>query len=37
VVNCSTGETAFSDTFAQQQAATAQLGAWLKANPGGCD
>jgi UPF0755 protein len=37
VVNCSTGETAFSDTFAKQQAATAQLGAWLKANPGGCD
>jgi UPF0755 protein len=37
VVNCSTGETAFSDTFAQQQAANAQLGAWLKANPGGCD
>jgi len=37
VVNCSTGETAFSDTFAQQQAATAQLGVWLKANPGGCD
>lgn len=37
VVNCSTGETAFSDTFAQHQAANAQLGAWLKANPGGCD
>jgi UPF0755 protein len=37
VVNCSTGETAFSDTFTQQQAANAQLGAWLKANPGGCD
>lgn len=37
VVNCSTGETAFSDTFAQQQAATAQLAAWLKANPGGCN
>ncbi|MES2094708.1 MAG: endolytic transglycosylase MltG [Actinomycetota bacterium] len=37
VVNCSTGETAFSDTFAQQQAATAKLDAWLKANPGGCD
>ena len=36
VVNCSTGETAFSDTFAQHQAAIAQLGAWLKANPGGC-
>ena len=37
VVNCSTGETAFSDTFAQHQAANAQLGAWLKANPGGCN
>ena len=37
VVNCSTGETAFSDTFVQHQAANAQLGAWLKANPGGCD
>lgn len=37
VVNCSTRETAFSVTFAQQQAATAQLGAWLKANPGGCN
>jgi UPF0755 protein len=37
VVNCSTGETAFSDTFAQHQAANTQLGAWLKANPGGCD
>lgn len=37
VVNCSTGETAFSDTFAEHQAANAQLGAWLKANPGGCD
>ena len=37
VVNCSTGETAFSDTFAQHQTANAQLGAWLKANPGGCD
>ncbi|MDQ1597997.1 MAG: hypothetical protein QOI70_1421 [Microbacteriaceae bacterium] len=37
VVNCSTGQTAFSDTFAQQQAATAQLAAWLKANPGGCN
>ena len=36
VVNCSTGETAFSDTFAQHQPANAQLGAWLKANPGGC-
>lgn len=37
VVNCSTGQTAFSDTFAEHQAANAQLGAWLKANPGGCD
>jgi len=37
VVNCSTGETVFSDTFAQHQAANAQLGVWLKANPGGCD
>ncbi|MCU1421599.1 MAG: mltG [Microbacteriaceae bacterium] len=37
VVNCSTGETAFSDTLAQQNAANAQLGAWLKAHPGGCD
>jgi UPF0755 protein len=37
VVNCSTGETAFSTTFAQHQAANAQLGAWLKANPGGCN
>ena len=37
VVNCSTRETAFSDTFAQQQAATAKLGAWLKENPGGCN
>lgn len=37
VVNCSTGETAFSDTFAQHEAAIAQLDAWLKANPGGCN
>jgi UPF0755 protein len=37
VVNCSTGETAFSATFAQHQAAISQLGAWLKANPGGCN
>lgn len=37
VVNCSTGETTFSDTFVQHQAANAQLGAWLKANPGGCN
>ncbi len=37
VVNCSTGETAFSDTLAQQNAANAQLGAWLKQHPGGCD
>lgn len=37
VVNCSTGETAFSNTIAQQNAANAQLGQWLKANPGGCD
>lgn len=37
VVNCSTGETAFSDTLAQQNAANAQLGQWLKANPGGCN
>ncbi len=37
VVNCSTGETVFSDTFAQHQAAIAKLGAWLKANPGGCN
>lgn len=37
VVNCSTGETAFSTTFAQHQAAVAQLGTWLKANPGGCN
>jgi UPF0755 protein len=37
VVNCKTGETAFSDTIAQQNAANAQLGQWLKANPGGCD
>ena len=37
VVNCSTGETAFSQTYAQQQAANQQLGAWMKANPGGCN
>ncbi len=37
VVNCKTGETAFSDTIAQQNAANAQLGQWLKANPGGCN
>jgi UPF0755 protein len=37
VVNCKTGETVFSDTIAQQNAANAQLGQWLKANPGGCD
>lgn len=37
VVNCSTGETVFSDTIAQQNAANAQLGQWLKQNPGGCD
>jgi len=37
VVNCSTGETAFSDTLAQHNAANAQLGKWLKANPGGCN
>ncbi len=37
VVNCKTGETAFSDTLAQQSAANAQLGQWLKANPGGCN
>jgi UPF0755 protein len=37
VVNCSTGETTFSTTFAEHQAAIAQLGAWLKANPGGCN
>jgi UPF0755 protein len=37
VVNCSTGETVFSDTLAEQNAANAQLGAWEKANPGGCD
>ncbi len=37
VVNCKTGETAFSDTLAQQNAANAQLGQWLKENPGGCD
>lgn len=36
VVNCSTGETAFSTTFAEQKTAISQLGAWLKANPGGC-
>ena len=36
VVNCSTGETAFSNTFAQHQSANAKLAAWLKANPGGC-
>lgn len=37
VVDCSTGETVFSDTLAQQNAANAQLGAWLKQHPGGCD
>ncbi|CAN5260257.1 endolytic transglycosylase MltG [soil metagenome] len=37
VVNCSTGETAFSDTFAQHEAAIGQLDDWLKANPGGCN
>jgi UPF0755 protein len=37
VVNCSTRETAFSTTFAEHQAAVAQLGAWLKQNPGGCN
>lgn len=37
VVNCSTGETVFSNTIAQQNAANAQLGQWLKANPGGCN
>jgi len=37
VVNCATGETAFSDTLAQHNAANAQLGQWLKANPGGCN
>ncbi len=37
VVNCKTGETVFSDTIAEQNAANAQLGQWLKANPGGCD
>jgi UPF0755 protein len=37
VVNCTTGETAFSTTFAEHQKANAQLGAWLKANPGGCN
>lgn len=37
VVNCSTGETAFSDTYAQHEAANAQLGAWVKAHPGGCN
>ncbi|MBK4346775.1 endolytic transglycosylase MltG [Lacisediminihabitans sp. G11-30] len=37
VVNCSTGESAFSDTYAQHQAAIGQLDAWLKANPGGCN
>ncbi len=36
VVNCATKETAFSNTFAEHQAANAQLGAWAKANPGGC-
>lgn len=37
VVNCATGETAFSDTLAQQQAANKQLGEWQKQNPGGCN
>ncbi len=37
VVNCSTGETAFSDTQAQQNAASQQLIQWLKSHPGGCD
>ena len=37
VVNCSTRETVFSTTLAEQNAANAQLGAWLKANPGGCN
>jgi hypothetical protein len=36
-VNCSTRETVFSTTLAEQNAANAQLGAWLKANPGGCN
>ena len=37
VVNCSTHETVFSTTLAEQNTANAQLGAWLKANPGGCN
>jgi len=37
VVNCSTGQSEFSNTYAQHQAAIGHLDAWLKANPGGCD
>jgi len=37
VVNCSTGQSEFSNTYSQHQAAIGQLDAWLKANPGGCD
>ena len=37
VVNCATAETAFSATSAAHEAAVAQLGAWLKKNPGGCN
>ncbi|MET4780195.1 endolytic transglycosylase MltG [Glaciihabitans sp. UYNi722] len=37
VVNCSTGETAFSDTLAQHEAANKQLGQWQKEHPGGCN
>lgn len=36
VVNCSTGQTVFSTTLAEQNTANAQLSAWIKAHPGGC-